>query len=386
MVWMANTDGGGEAGNLSIVARRFHLDGSPALIWDDATQWIANQNLVGDQYAPRCAIDDDGRFMVVWEDDDRTLYGRVFEADVTGLDQIQINPDLQNALENYYAPDVTVNRDANGHLDFVIAYGYNPDEDDVVLTEYGNSVHAVIGSAFQRLAGDANNDGQVDDTDLTILAGNWQTAVGGGWDDGDFDESGFVDDTDLTILAGNWQEGVPLAGLGAVPEPATLALLAVGLCGRAGQRRPHRGLALRHLHRHGRRWAHLVHLGAGRAGQLRKADVSWQWDADQVVQAAAAGDDTILAGPHRLAAGGDLVVLADQAAGLVAPFEELGAHRIEDRLLAHPDVALQDAADQIQRPLAVILDDVAHHAARRGRADVHQHIGESSGRTGVRPP
>lgn len=77
-------------------------------------------------------------------------------------------------------------------------------------------------------AGDANRDGKVDGSDVTILAGNWQTGVGGvggaTWEMGDFNRDGKVDGSDVTILAGNWQAGVTMDAT-SVPEPGTLALL-----------------------------------------------------------------------------------------------------------------------------------------------------------------
>ena len=76
--------------------------------------------------------------------------------------------------------------------------------------------------------GDANRDGQVDGSDVTILAGNWQMGVENGlipsWEDGDFNGDGKVDGSDVTILAGNWQYGVEAAA-SAVPEPSTFVLL-----------------------------------------------------------------------------------------------------------------------------------------------------------------
>ena len=78
------------------------------------------------------------------------------------------------------------------------------------------------------VAGDANNDGKVDGSDVTILAGNWQKGVSDGltasWEEGDFNGDGKVDGSDVTILAGNWQYGVEAAA-SVVPEPGTIVLL-----------------------------------------------------------------------------------------------------------------------------------------------------------------
>ena len=77
--------------------------------------------------------------------------------------------------------------------------------------------------------GDANRDGRIDGSDVTILAGNWQHGVGAAnpdatWEMGDFNGDGKVDGSDVTILAGWWQIGVTSAAT-AVPEPATLSML-----------------------------------------------------------------------------------------------------------------------------------------------------------------
>ena len=75
--------------------------------------------------------------------------------------------------------------------------------------------------------GDANGDGMVDGSDVTILAGNWQFGVNYGetanWSMGDFNGDGKVDGSDVTILAANWQYGVAIAPT-AVPEPTCITL------------------------------------------------------------------------------------------------------------------------------------------------------------------
>lgn len=80
------------------------------------------------------------------------------------------------------------------------------------------------------LPGDANEDGRVDGSDVTILANNWQYGVNPGtpknatWKMGDFNRDRQVDGSDLTILANNWQAGVSSAAAN-VPEPSTVAIL-----------------------------------------------------------------------------------------------------------------------------------------------------------------
>ena len=87
---------------------------------------------------------------------------------------------------------------------------------------------AVLLNGNPNVPGDANKDGKVDGSDVTILAGNWQKGVSDGltaqWEEGDFNGDGKVDGSDVTILAGNWQYGVE-ASAATVPEPSTLIVL-----------------------------------------------------------------------------------------------------------------------------------------------------------------
>ena len=93
---------------------------------------------------------------------------------------------------------------------------------------YASDEYYTIELAASKVAGDANGDGKVDGSDVTIVAGNWQHGVTGTadatWAMGDFNGDGKVDGSDVTILAGNWQYGVT-SETNSVPEPGTLALI-----------------------------------------------------------------------------------------------------------------------------------------------------------------
>jgi hypothetical protein len=58
-----------------------------------------------------------------------------------------------------------------------------------------------------RIPGDANLDGAVNVTDLSVLAAYYNTASGATWAMGDFDSDGDVDVTDLSMLAANYNSG-----------------------------------------------------------------------------------------------------------------------------------------------------------------------------------
>lgn len=99
-----------------------------------------------------------------------------------------------------------------------------------------------IGWDMPDLMGDANLDGVVNVLDLSILGVYWGMS-GATWMQGDFTRDGVVDVLDLSVLAANWQAVAAganvtfeqalssVSGGGAIPEPASLALLACGFCG-----------------------------------------------------------------------------------------------------------------------------------------------------------
>jgi hypothetical protein len=79
------------------------------------------------------------------------------------------------------------------------------------------------------LPGDLDGDGFVGITDLNIVLGNWnQNVTAGDPLVGDPSGDGFVGIEDLNEVLGNWNAGTPPQAVNAVPEPATLGLIALG--------------------------------------------------------------------------------------------------------------------------------------------------------------
>ncbi len=89
-------------------------------------------------------------------------------------------------------------------------------------------------------AGDANLDGNVDGLDLSLMAANFGATSGKKWYQTDYNGDGAVDGLDLSTLAANFGSvGSPPGagaglGAGAVPEPASIALLGLAVLGGLG--------------------------------------------------------------------------------------------------------------------------------------------------------
>ncbi|MHC4717219.1 MAG: PEP-CTERM sorting domain-containing protein [Planctomycetota bacterium] len=121
---------------------------------------------------------------------------------------------------------------ATGDLVTVIptATGYvHPDTGEPIAGVGGRGVaYIAAASSPSCLLGDANGDGRVGIADLSALADNYG-ATGATWRMGDFNGDGDVGIADLSALADNYgKTGDPCdPDAMTVPEPATLALLAV---------------------------------------------------------------------------------------------------------------------------------------------------------------
>jgi len=109
-------------------------------------------------------------------------------------------------------------------------FGLSPGvEYEIVIVAHATAVDEDTASAAFDLAmsvwanpiGDANGDGAVDDDDLSLQLAHWGQEAG--WGGGNFNDDTTVNDDDLSLLLANWTG--PLGR--AVPEPATIALLAI---------------------------------------------------------------------------------------------------------------------------------------------------------------
>ncbi|XAL98694.1 PEP-CTERM sorting domain-containing protein [Phycisphaeraceae bacterium D3-23] len=84
----------------------------------------------------------------------------------------------------------------------------------------------IIGAIIDGVTGDLNGDLFVGAADLDILLANWGDSVTpGSLIDGDANNDGVVNELDYQIVQANWGSGV---NPGTVPEPTSLALLALG--------------------------------------------------------------------------------------------------------------------------------------------------------------
>ncbi len=147
------------------------------------------------------------------------------------LDGIWINGGILDSVQN----------DKCANPDTIIAsprnlFNTDPPSDDRDWSGWIHTDDIWVGDGFNAPAeiildpGDSDGNLKVDIVDLTALAANWSAlpinvGVPKDWNQGDFDWDWTVDIVDLTALAANWSfVGSPPP----VPEPATMALLAMG--------------------------------------------------------------------------------------------------------------------------------------------------------------
>lgn len=98
-----------------------------------------------------------------------------------------------------------------------------------------NITFELIDTVVDNFPGDANGDGTVDLLDLDILGSNFGLTGTATFAQGDFNEDTNVDLLDLDILGSNF--GNTAAGSAAIPEPTTMAMLALTAMGIVARRR-----------------------------------------------------------------------------------------------------------------------------------------------------
>lgn len=148
---------------------------------------------------------------------------------------VQVINDPEGAATVINYPTITDSSITSGTVGLT-AWGSGAAEMESVFSGYGGNVNSplLVDIGYQpNIPGDANHDGKVDGSDVTILADNWQAGVPGGnsgvtWEMGDFNGDHMVDGSDVTILADNWQFGVSTVAA-AVPEPSMIVLFLLGI-------------------------------------------------------------------------------------------------------------------------------------------------------------
>lgn len=159
---------------------------------------------------------------------------------LTGLAQIAGELDLDATGPTYDFGDsftlISAVGGLSGTFDTIdgVLDGSLPASGGLAVTYTPNAVLATVA-----LLGDANLDGEVNTSDLAILAANF-SSTNGTWVTADFSGDSLVDTSDLAILAATFGTSVgPATSPAAVPEPAGLALLGAAGLLVAARRRSH---------------------------------------------------------------------------------------------------------------------------------------------------
>ena len=139
---------------------------------------------------------------------------------------LQLSGHLQTLIGAQSGNDlITDSNGWSGDIASIVIYNRLLDAGEVAtVTEELRQAYSLVES----LQGDLDGDGFVGISDLNLVLANWNLTVPPADPLADPSGDNFIGIDDLNEVLGNWNAGTPPASGAAVPEPATLGLIALG--------------------------------------------------------------------------------------------------------------------------------------------------------------
>lgn len=193
-----------------------HADTSADATWLNDGEWRYGEiNWEADEDRYSADVVEGALYMLRYEET------QILYSDVTILDTTGTNEVFYANLGSSDRTNIDTTFRANGTGDYYVEIGET-------RSDFGNSDGAYhLRWDLVAIAGDVDQDGVVDVTDLDLILATWGDSVAAGTA-GDFDADGTIGAGDLSILTANWGSTLADYGVAAVPEPGSIALLAMG--------------------------------------------------------------------------------------------------------------------------------------------------------------
>lgn len=204
-----------------------HADTSADATWLNAGEWRYGEiNWEADEDRYSADVVEGALYMLRYEES-QIRYSDVTILDSTGSQVFYVELDNDSNLATQFMDD-TSERTNVSHTFRANATGDYYVEIGETLSNFGNRDGAYhLRWDLVAIAGDVDQDGVVDVTDLDLILATWGDSVAAGTA-GDFDADGTIGAGDLSILTANWGSTLADYGVAAVPEPGSIALLAMG--------------------------------------------------------------------------------------------------------------------------------------------------------------